>query len=214
MSYADESGEAEKVFSQEKGQATSTYAQDPTPQKGSEKESDEVDRLVQNETQLYPTRVNNMRMQFAWAAIVLAYSWIFTIIFIILSHGVGRLHLHPFRSTTWGMSGTLISAIVVYCFCMIKHARKRHLGAPGIERRKRALFWREVASPASFLISPIFGFACFFIASLVINNHGKYPFIRLTDSVLITLITSTTVSVLGILGAVMWWLFPRKEKTY
>lgn len=202
-----------RLFANEQKQGANSYAQETPLQIDKENEKDALDRLAKHETLLYPTRVNNMRMQFAWAAVVLAFSWIFAIIFILLSHGVGRLHLYPFRCVAWGMGGTLTTAIVFYCVCMIIYACKLHLGAPRPERRKSALFWREAASPISFLSASIIGLIIFIAATLLIGNHDKYAFERLTDSVLITLITSTTVSVLGILGSVMWWLFPRKEKT-
>lgn len=204
----EEDRENQLVFSREEDLQANSYA--PTPRQVTrESERDDVDHLVQNEKSLYPARVNNMRMQFAWAAVILAFSWIFAIIFIILSHGVGDLYIHPFLRVAWGMGGTMTLAIVAYCFCMIKHARKQHLRPHKTERRNAALLWRQAASPISFLTASIGGFLFFVISPWWINNHTQYEFKGLSDSVLITLITSTTVSVLGILGSVMWWLFPR-----
>lgn len=202
-------GDNQKIFTLEKAQLVNSYAPDTTAQVTIENEGDAVDRLAQNEESLYPARVNNMRMQFAWAAVILAFSWIFAIIFVILSHGVGLLHIHPFLRVAWGMGGTLTLAIVAYCFCMIKHAWLQHLGTPSIKRRNAALFWRQAASPISFFSASLGGLIIFAISPSWIYNHTQYEFEGLSDSVLVTLITSTTVSVLGILGSVMWWLFPR-----
>ncbi len=196
------------LFSREEDRQANSYA--PTSrQVTKENERDDVDHLAQNEKSLYPARVNNMRMQFAWAAVILAFSWIYAIIFVILSHGVGLLHIHPFLRVAWGMGGTLTAAIVAYCACMLWHAHLQHRGEQNTERRNAALFWRQAASPISFSVASVVGMLVFIFSPIWICNHTQYEFEGLSDSVLVTLITSTTVSVLGILGSVMWWLFPR-----
>lgn len=209
--HHETAGDPQRIFSREQSRKANSYAPDTTSQVTTEDEEDAVDRLSQNEKSLYPARVNNMRMQFAWAAVILAFSWIFVIIFIILSHGIGFFHIHPFLQVAWGIGGTLTIAIVAYCSCMIGHVFMHHSVASTADGRRWSLFWRQAASPISFLTASLGGVCIFILSPRWIDNYTQYGFKGLSDSVLITLITSTTVSVLGILGAVMWWLFPRKE---
>lgn len=172
---------------------------------------DEANRQAIHEQKFYTGRVNNMRMQFAWAAIVLAFLWIFIIVFAIFSHGVGSLHVSPFAHVVCGLGNTFIIAVLTYGVFMLLHLGVRYLGKTTQRKLKWALFFRESASSMSAICASIGGWRCIVIPLESIKCNSVHLFERLSDSVLVTLITSTTVSVLGGLGAVMWWLFPRNE---
>lgn len=174
-------------------------------------------KQFQRERQRYETRVNNMRMQFAWAAIILAFLWIFIIIYLILSHAIGSLYLRQFHSILWGVSTTLLIATIIYSICMTIHSRHQYKSR--VLRDKQAAlreplsdYWRALAPNLALIIAPSIGLIVYL--SIWHNTTPPTPikFDRLSDSVLITLITSTTVSVLGILGSVMFWLFPKENK--
>lgn len=152
----------------------------------------------QIEDTLYDVRVNNMRMQFAWSAVILAFVWVFVIIFIVLSHAVGKLYVYPLQAMAWSLWALIVTAVLVYTIMM------------GIYLLCKKAVVREI-SPLLTL------FSCACVATVTFHivansvGHGTLPFDRLSDSVLITLISSTTVSVLGILGSVMFWLFPKNK---
>lgn len=177
-------------------------------------------KQFRRERQRYETRVNNMRMQFAWAAIILAFLWIFIIIYLILSHAIGHLYLRQFHSILWGVSTTLLIATIIYSICMTIHSRHQYKSR--VLRDKQAAlreplsdYWRALAPNLALIIAPCVGLIVYL--SIWHNTTPPTPikFDRLSDSVLITLITlitSTTVSVLGILGSVMFWLFPKENK--
>ena len=165
----------------------------------------------------YETRVNNMRMQFAWASIILAFLWIFIIIYLILSHAIGHLYLRQFHSILWGVSTTLLVATIIYSICMAIHSH--HLYKSRVLPDKQAAprapladYWRSLASNIALIIAPLIGLSLYLIIWHNTDPPTPIKFDRLSDSVLITLITSTTVSVLGILGSVMFWLFPKENK--
>lgn len=175
---------------------------------------DSIKSRAMREKQLYPERVNNMRMQFAWASDILAFMWIFIILYILMCHGIGNLQLYLFKCIAWAASASLATSVLVYSACMCIYSRHQYRSNFLPERGHVADLWRNPAPHISFFLSATSGVAVFFFVHLFVKNQNNYEFTRLTDSVLITLITSTTVSVLGILGAFMWWLFPRKEKTH
>lgn len=158
----------------------------------------DIEIYKQIDKNLYGIRVNNMRMQFAWCAVILAFVWIFVIIFIVLSHAVGKLYVYPLQAVAWSLWTLIVTAVIVYGAMM------------GTYIYTKKAIWRE-ALPLVTLVMCAFTatFAFHYVASDV--EHGVLPFQRLSDSVLITLISSTTVSVLGILGSVMFWLFPKNK---
>ena len=205
--------EAEQIFSLIKEETKSVDT--PSIENNTADESgDDVSQFL-HERLHHETRVNNMRMQFAWAAIILAFMWIFIIIYLILSHAIGSLYLRQFHSILWGIGLTLITSTLIYGILMIitgYHSYKSKLMPEPESYRRQYLsdYWRTLA-PNIALLSPIIGL----ITYLLVWHSSCIPkpirFDRLSDSVLITLITSTTVSVLGILGAVMFWLFPHNQ---
>lgn len=213
----DSTNSEERFFSFMKGEietAPSTTNTATLQNNTADEDSDDVSQFL-HERLHHETRVNNMRMQFAWAAIILAFMWIFVIIYLILSHAIGYLYLRQFHSILWGISITLILSTLLYGIFMIitgYHAYKSKLMPEPENYRRQYLsdYWRTLA-PNIAILSPIIGV----ITYLLVWHSSCIPtpirFDRLSDSVLITLITSTTVSVLGILGAVMFWLFPRNK---
>lgn len=165
----------------------------------------------QAEVHDYPVRVRNLRFQFAWASIMLAFAWVFIIIFIVLSHAVGCLFAHLLRSIMWGAIGCVVAASIIYGIFMSLHSHHVYRSSVLKERRHLAILHRRLAANFSIIFSPILGIVAFFISETQYECRIVLPFERLTSEVLTVLITSTTISVLGILGAVMFWLFPRKK---
>ena len=174
----------------------------PSVTEGNENSDDSRDFRLEKRN--YETRVDNMRMQFAWAAIILAFGWIFVIIYLIFSHAIGALYLRQFRGVLWGVIAMVLSASFIYSGCLILYARHKYRG-----REALSGLWRRLAPNAALLAAPFIGLGVYLIVWGCSDVMKLVGFDRLSDSVLITLITSTTVSVLGILGAVMFWLFPR-----
>lgn len=211
----------------------------------------------------YQDRVRSTRIQFAWASIILAFCWIFVIIYIILSHAIGHFYIRQFHSTLFAVVIMIGLSAISYEICIIMHheyirryqewdtyrQKRIHIlrsksllyyaiklcrivkewtvGHPiqeipnyiGPEQSKRLCkirgnFYRELAPSLAFSVGPVAGLVSYLV--MYFFWYGSPPkfsnFDQLSDSVLITLITSTTVSVLGILGSVMFWLFP-KDKT-
>lgn len=152
----------------------------------------------QIEDTLYDVRVNNMRMQFAWSAVILAFVWVFVIIFIVLSHAVGKLYVYPLQAMAWSLWSLIVTAVAVYTVTM------------GIYLFCKKAIIREISPLLTLLACACVATATFHTVANSVG-HGTLPFERLHDGVLITLISSTTVSVLGILGSVMFWLFPKNK---
>lgn len=159
----------------------------------------------------YPVRVRNLRFQFAWASIMLAFAWVFIIIFIVLSHAVGSLYAHLLRSIMWGAIGCVVGASIIYGFFMSLHSHHVYRSSVLKERRHLAILHRRLAANFSIIFAPVIGIVAFFISDANYECRIVLPFNGLTSEVITVLITSTTISVLGILGSVMFWLFPRKK---
>lgn len=157
-------------------------------------------KVSKEETALYGARVNNMRMQFAWTAVVLALIWVFIIIYIILSHAVGRLYLRPLYRITWGIATMVTTSTVAYSGFMARYVWKE------------TIRWRRLAPHIALALGPLAGIATYRWMPVDELGIPYLTFTRLSDGVLIALITTTTLSVLGILSAVMFWLFPRSQK--
>lgn len=211
----------------------------------------------------YQDRVRSTRIQFAWASIILAFCWIFVIIYIILSHAIGHFHIRQFHSILFAVVIMIGLSAISYEICIIMHheyirryqewdtynqkrihvPRSKSLlyyvlklfrivkewtighplqevpncNASGISKslcKIRGNFYRELAPSLAFSVGPVAGLISYLVMYFFwYASPPKFSnFDQLSDSVLITLITSTTVSVLGILGSVMFWLFP-KDKT-
>lgn len=197
-----------QFFDKEKSEVCSSATDEITQENG----LDSLKSRAIREKQLYPERVNNMRMQFAWAAVILAFLWIFIILYILICHGIGILHLYLFKCIAFGLLTSLITSALIYSLCMCIYSHHQYRINTITKREHLADLWRNLASHISFLASTVLGVIAFFTVYYSIGKQNSYHFIHLTDGVLITLITSTTVSVLGILGAVMWWLFPREKQ--
>lgn len=233
------------------------------PSQGVENWKDIKDFTEASNRGRYQDRVRSTRIQFAWASIILAFCWIFVIIYIILSHAIGHFHIRQFHSILFAVVIMIGFAAISYETCIIMHHRyvrryrewetyrtkRTHvprsksilyyvlkiynklkiiiIGKPlqelpcciGPEQSKslcriRGNFCRELAPSLAFSVGPVAGLVSYLLMYFFwYNSPPKVSdFDQLSDSVLITLITSTTVSVLGILGSVMFWLFP-KDKT-
>lgn len=161
-------------------------------------------------------RVNNMRMQFAWAAILLAFGWILTIIYIILSHAIGSLYIRQFHSIMWGIAGAITLSSILYGIFMaihIRHQYRSHIlkGAKGEIRKHLSTLYRSLAPNLALILSPPVALITYLVVWNTSEALPPISFARLSDSVLIAIITTTTISVLGILGSVMFWLFPRNQ---
>ncbi len=156
----------------------------------------------------YTKRISNTQLQFAWTAIVLSLLWVFLIIFIVISQGTSTLHTGFLCTTLCGFLGCAISAASISGLCMIIHV---------ITLNFRKIPYKEAISKSfrfssphlSMLFAPLIGVWCYHSFYIDIANVSEDLPFRLSETTLITLISSTTVSVLGILGAVMFWLFPR-----
>lgn len=157
-------------------------------------------KVSKEETALYWARVNNMRMQFAWTAVVLALIWVFIIIYIILSHAIGCLYLLPLYRITWGIATMVTTSTVAYSGFMVAYVISNNI------------LWRRLAPHIALPLGPLAGIATYLWIPGDKLGIPYLPFTQLSDGVLIALITTTTISVLGILSAVMFWLFPRSQK--
>lgn len=159
----------------------------------------------------YTKRISTTQLQFAWTSIILSLIWVFLIIFIVISQGTSKLHTGFLCTTLCGFLGCAISAASVSGLCMTIHFitlifRK----ITYLEAISKS--FRHASSHMSMLVAPLVGVWCYHSFYEEITKRSQdFPF-QLDETTLITLITSTTVSVLGILGAVMFWLFPRPTK--
>ncbi|MBQ7022577.1 MAG: hypothetical protein IJN29_03295 [Akkermansia sp.] len=156
----------------------------------------------------YTKRISNTQLQFAWTAIILSLLWVFLIIFIVISQGTSKLHTSFLCTTLCGFLGCAISAACISGLCMTIHVIALNFrNKPSLEAISKSC--RYASSHMSMLVAPLIGIWCYHSFYKEITKYSQDLPFHLSETTLITLITSTTVSVLGILGAVMFWLFPR-----
>lgn len=180
-------------------QRADTTEKNTTPDLTDEAPQDVREFFQTDETKLYETRVNNMRMQFAWATVMLVFAWLFIIIYIVIAHSLGRLFLHTLYVIAWTLLLSTIAAGVAHTITMICYIVKANVKI------------RQMAAHIALLTACLTGLPAYFILYFLFPIRGDLAFDRLSDSVLTILITTTTASVIGILGAVMFWLFPKKS---
>jgi|GEM_PF-3521940 len=159
----------------------------------------------------YTKRISNTQLQFAWTSIILSLIWVFLIIFIVISQGTSKLHTSFLCTILCGFLGCAVSAVCISGLCMTIHVIALNFrNKPYLESIAKSC--RHASSHMSMLVAPLVGVWCYHSFYAEITKRSQdFPF-QLSETTLITLITSTTVSVLGILGAVMFWLFPRSTQ--
>ena len=164
----------------------------------------------QREKNLYSSRVMGMRVQFAWAVFALVITWLFIILFFIISWGVEMLYPVVLFKIAFVIIPAFAAGIFLYSLLMTV-TENLHCKIGIQEKCTRLRAQTLHYSVCGSIITAVF-FAVVAIWHTPESNAIKIPIQGISDSVLITLITSTTISVLGILTAVMWWLFPRKQE--
>ncbi len=171
-----------------------------------------------------------LRIKFAWALFILLAAWLFVLITIIISHSVGYidigllLYLSDFviRSSIWVLLLYSIMLTFYKIICTMLLILNR---MPQNLRRNDSIVFDELWSihknyklslHLSIFVGSIIALCCWsdVYAYLTPKAHAV-PFISLQESILQSLIISTTVGVTSLFAAVIFWLFPRsndKEK--
>lgn len=184
-------------------------------------QSDYIEQQQRLAAAEHEKNVFGLREKFAWFALVIALVWLICLLMAIFFQAIGRCPLNEVLAFSVSLSVALIASSWSHC----NRARHRHkalsrvllLANTGVgSRNKEAEYSRDEFRRTFYITIPLAittATGLFWVALFLIRCLFPFPEPRwhLSDKVLIAAATSTTVSVLGILGAVMFWLFPSKK---
>lgn len=152
---------------------------------------------------VYQPKVYDLRIQLAWATFFLVVIWLIADLAIIFFSGIHGLSI-KFIYTIIGSIAGLITGLALGSFllCMIL-SRKKIFSVHHKQILKANIPF--YAGTVVMILGGQWG-------AMYIPEDILLPF-NLSDPVLITMITTTTASVIGILILVMKWLFPSSNST-
>lgn len=170
--------------------------------------------------------VYGLREKFSWFALIIVMVWLGSLMLGFLFHATH--HFMPRLLFAFAVSTSFILLIVFPLYCRrASRAQKKYISAEKNaevtkdrqsrkEYRAEALAAKHECKRSMYLavkLSSIIGVVSFWSALLFTHfYHFLKPFEWHLDNKMLTVAaTSTTVSILGILGAVMFWLFPRDK---
>lgn len=161
-----------------------------------------------------------MRIKFAWAIFILIICWLIADMIFILSAGVEKILVCEIYSIFGGVLG-MISGIMIGQSCRTKRLLKDIKSEYKLkneddyikyrDRNVQLRIWRGVGNLECVVPLILIGLVCGYIYGRMTHENVEINPPHLEKEVLITLITTTTASVIGILAIVLHWLFPQKK---
>ncbi len=156
--------------------------------------------------------ISIMRIRFAWIIFFLIVAWLVSNMVLVYASALGSLHLVEL----YALCGAGFGAVVGWLRCSFVTSRRLHdrLQAASAAEAGRMIRQRIWCYNRGLGHNLAWGAAIGAIAggALAWKFHDVRHTIDLSDQVLITLISTTTASVIGILAIVMKWLFPNEKK--
>ncbi len=166
--------------------------------------------------------VSFMRVRYAWGIFAMLICWLGVDVVVLLAHATKSLDVYVMYGLGGALAGFWIGGMWGYA-CRnwrglrdVKAVYKLGVGTPErmdlSERNIQLRVWRSVGSVPICLICTVLGAVLMRgLAPFLAQGASVVPF-RLSNTVLITLIGSTTASVIGIFLIVLHWLFPRAKE--
>lgn len=166
--------------------------------------------------------VSFMRVRYAWGIFALLVCWLMVDIIALFSHATGKLDLYIVHTFAGIVAGLCLGSLGAYSYWSSRNKDDVEatfkLPRGSVERldlREKNIqlrLWRILSITWICMVSSVLGAVLFRIyAWWQYNDSHEIPF-QLTDAVLVTLISSTTASVIGIFLIVLHWLFPQSLK--
>lgn len=153
----------------------------------------------------YTHRVYDLRIQFAWATFLLVVVWLAADIIVIFASGISKLSVRMVYINIGALLGLIFGILLGKIVFFIWY----------IVFNKKYIDEKNDTDCFSWILSMFFAVigaaGIGWWGSEKITKEAMLPF-HLSDAVLITMITTTTASVIGILILVFNWLFPNKKK--
>lgn len=170
--------------------------------------------------------VYSLREKFAWFAFLIVIVWLCVLMLGFLFHATQHFMPRLLYALAMSVSVVLITVVPYYCYIASDAQRililaekyaavaqnkceQREWRARVIEAKAECKRLTYYPTAIAAIVGPIvfwLSLRCSRIANLFPSRDW-----HLSDSMLTVAATSTTVSILGILGAVMFWLFPRDK---
>lgn len=148
----------------------------------------------------------NMRELFAWIALCIAVVWLVFILLLLIFCACKQFMFHLFFSVICFLLLGTTASVLSYCITMLRNKNYDFKDKSYSANKHRAIllsmFWGTVIGTLVLCAS------YFWCPNTCIDGKS---FI-MSDMTLSVVFGSTTISVLGILGAVMFWLFPREKE--
>lgn len=206
----------------------------PVSRQLAEREVDEWQRSAHNASQAKVVHtahvdmfVSVMRIKFAWAIFILIVCWLIADMVFIMSSGLQKLCIRELYALVGAVLGMIIGIMYgqsVRTKRLLKdikseynmeyddqYAADRKLKYK--DRNVQLRTWRGVGTLECVAPMLLLGMVSGYVyAHMVHGNQQVVNFPKLDKEVLITLITTTTASVIGILAIVLHWLFPQAKK--
>lgn len=170
--------------------------------------------------------VYSLREKFAWFALLIVIVWLGALMLGFLFHATQHFMPRLLHALAMSVSVVIVTDVPFYCYIasdaqrILNLAEKYAAMAQNMceqrEWRARAVEARAECKRLTYYpiaVAAIVGPLVFWLSLKYSRNASLFPSRdwHLSDSMLTVAATSTTVSILGILGAVMFWLFPRDK---
>lgn len=152
---------------------------------------------------VYQPKVYDLRIQLAWATFFLVIIWLLADLAIVFFSGIHGLSI-KFIYTIIGAIAGLITGLALgsFALCILLFNQKI-----------LSIYYKQILKAnIPFYTGTVIMILGGYWGTQQIPQDIVLPF-NLSDPVLITMITTTTASVIGILVFVMKWLFPSSDST-
>lgn len=166
--------------------------------------------------------VSFMRVRYAWGIFAMLVCWLGVDVVVLLANATNSLDIYLMYGLCGAVGGFWIGGLWGYA-CRnrrglrdVKSIYKLDVGTQErmdlAERNIQLRVWRSVGSVPICLSCTVIGAILMrLLAPLLVTGKAVITF-HLSDTVLITLISSTTASIIGIFLIVLHWLFPKEKK--
>lgn len=166
--------------------------------------------------------VSFMRVRYAWGIFAMLVCWLGVDVVVLLANATNSLDIYLMYGLCGAVGGFWIGGLWGYA-CRnrrglrdVKSVYKLDVGTQErmdlAERNIQLRVWRSVGSVPICLSCTVIGAILMrLLAPLLVTGKAVITF-HLSDTVLITLISSTTASIIGIFLIVLHWLFPKEKK--